>query len=385
MTRGFVPVVGVVAPSGTGKTTLLRALVALLRERGLRVGYVKHSHHPLSIDHAGKDSHALAAAGAEQVLLAAADGFGFMDYAPRRDADGELPLAELLARFDAPRLDLVLVEGFRGAHLPKIEVQRSSLARPPLYPDDPDIIAVATDAELPAGAAPERLPLDDAAAVADFIQARLADGRFSGEDPREELLRRCRQCRLSPAEPRAGWLSVRVGARCWLAPVALAGDDPTHADIRIQTIAAPEGEVEDGDAAAADPEPATDTDPAQGPAQLEAAIHRRIYAAQPKARAVVGARMPYAAAVGFRGRSFEAVDPDGSTAFGAVPALDFDLDARAAEAPAAIAEQLTAGGACIVAGQGAYTWGRDLTEALTRAALLERSAEIYALWRQASV
>jgi ribulose-5-phosphate 4-epimerase/fuculose-1-phosphate aldolase len=57
----------------------------------------------------------------------------------------------------------------------------------------------------------------------------------------------------------------------------------------------------------------------------------------------------------------------------------------AAEAPAAIAEQLAAGGAGIVAGQGAYTWGRDLTEALTRAALLERSAEIYALWRQASV
>nr|WP_295886522.1 class II aldolase/adducin family protein [uncultured Thiohalocapsa sp.] len=170
---------------------------------------------------------------------------------------------------------------------------------------------------------------------------------------------------------------MRVGARCWLAPIALAGDDPTHAAIRIHTITAPDADADtaaDGDAEAS-----------PDPAQVEAAIHRRIYSAQPKALAVVGARMPYAAAVGFRGRSFEPVDPDGSAAFGAVPALDFDLDARAAEAPAAIAEQLGAGGACIVAGQGAYTWGRDLTEALTRAALLERSAEIYALWRQASV
>jgi molybdopterin-guanine dinucleotide biosynthesis protein B len=375
MTEQSVPVIGVVAPSGSGKTTLLRQLLPLLRERGLRVGYLKHSHHPLAIDRPGKDSFEVAAAGAEQVLLAAADGWALMDYAPQRGADGELALAELLARFDAARLDLVLVEGYRQAHHPKIEVHRSDVGKAPLYPDDPGIIAVATDAALPEDAAPVALPLADPTAIADYIQARLTDGRLRGEDPRDELVRRCREARASPAEPRAGWLSIRVGDHYWLAPIALAGDDATHASIQVRLMTE---RVEEEESSAAD------TDGVDLP-QAEARIHRHIYAAQPGARAIVGARMPYTAAVGFRGRSFEPVDPDGVAAFRSVPALTLELDELAGKAPKAMAEQLVESGACILAGQGAYTSGRNLSEALQRAALLERSAEIYTLWRQASV
>jgi molybdopterin-guanine dinucleotide biosynthesis protein B len=374
MTNRFVPVLGIVAPSGTGKTTLLLKVLPLLRERGLRVGYLKHSHHELKLDEPGKDSFEVAASGAEQVILAAADGWALMDYAPGQDGARELPLAALLARFDATRLDLVLVEGFREAHYPKLEVHRAAAGKPPRFPDDPDIIAVVSDAALPRTAAPDLLSIDDPAAVADYIQARLADGQLTAEDPREELLRRCRECRISPAEPRAGWLSVRVGERCWLAPIALAGDDPTPASIQAYAVTAAEEQA-----------PAVADGEAVDLTALEARIHRGIYAAQPSARAVVGARMPYTAAVGFRGRSFEPVDPDGAAALGALPALSFGLEELVAKAPDAIAEQLIEGSACIVAGQGAYTWGGDLAEALQRAALLERSAEIYALWRQASV
>lgn len=374
MTERCLPLVGFVAPSGTGKTTLLRQLVPLLRERGLRVGYIKHSHHPLSLDHPGKDSHDLAEAGAEQVLLAAADGWGFMDYAPRRGEDGQTPLAELAGRFDAERLDLVLVEGFRQDQYPKIEVYRTARGKAPLYPDDPDIVAVATDSELPPDAEPVRLPIADVGAVADFIQQGLADGRFSVEDPCDELVRRCRQVRHAGTEPRAGWLSIRAGARFWLVRIALAGDDPAADAIAVHPVAP------------ADVESADDEAPAEAPdiARTEAAIHRGIYAAQPLARAIIGARMPYTAAVGFQGRSFQPLDPDGAARLGALPVVSLEPDKLAAEAPAAIAERLVEAPACILAGQGAYAWGQDLTQALERAALLERSAEIYALGRQTS-
>jgi len=374
MTERCLPLVGFVAPSGTGKTTLLRQLVPLLRERGLRVGYIKHSHHPLSLDHPGKDSHDLAEAGAEQVLLAAADGWGFIDYTPRRGEDGQTPLAELAGRFDAERLDLVLVEGFRQDRYPKIEVYRTARGKAPLYPDDPDIVAVATDSELPPDAEPVRLPIADVGAVADFIQQGLADGRFSVEDPCDELVRRCRQVRHAATEPRAGWLSIRAGARFWLVRIALAGDDPAADAIAVHPVAP------------ADVESADDEAPAEAPdiARTEAAIHRGIYAAQPLARAIIGARMPYTAAVGFQGRSFQPLDPDGAARLGALPVVSLEPDKLAAEAPAAIAERLVEAPACILAGQGTYAWGQDLTQALERAALLERSAEIYALGRQTS-
>jgi hypothetical protein len=247
--------------------------------------------------------------------------------------------------------------------------------------DDPDIIAVATDTELPPDAAPERLPLDDPTAVADFIQSRLKEMRLIGADPREELLRRCRELRHAGAEPRSGWLSMRVGERCWLARVALAGDDPGPDAVAAHPLADAAPDETDAPDAAAEP----DAETAPDLAMREAAIHRRIYSTQPHAGAIVGARMPYSAAVGFQGRSFAPLDPDGAAALGSVPTLSFDLDKLDAEAPEAVADALVDGPVCIVAGQGAYAWGADLTQALERAALLERSAQIYALGRQTSL
>lgn len=164
-----IPVIGFVAPSGSGKTTLLRQLVPLLKRRGWRLGYLKHAHHTFDLDRPGKDSFEVRAAGADQVLLASTRRWALQveNAVPGADPD----LGELLARFASDHLDLVLAEGFKYADYPKIEVYRAAIGEPPLYPRDPAIIAVVTDADLPTDDHPPRLSLENPDAVADFIVA----------------------------------------------------------------------------------------------------------------------------------------------------------------------------------------------------------------------
>lgn len=149
------PVVGFAAFSGTGKTTLLKRLLPLLSERGLRVGVVKHAHHGFDIDHPGKDSYELRKAGAAQMLIASRARWALMVEHVR---DREPRLDEVLLELDQGALDLVLVEGFKEERFPKIELHRPSLGAPLLYPRDDTIIAIATDAPLPQ---PTQLPLLD--------------------------------------------------------------------------------------------------------------------------------------------------------------------------------------------------------------------------------
>jgi molybdopterin-guanine dinucleotide biosynthesis protein MobB len=162
-----VPVIGFAAFSGTGKTTLLRQLIALLRERGVRTGVIKHAHHEVEFDVPGKDSYVLRKAGAAQVLLASARRWALMAEvsAPR---EPELP--ELLRRMDLSALDLVLVEGFRHLHFPKIELHRPALGKPLLCEQDQSIVAVASDEALALPRALPQLDLNDIEAVAQFVQ-----------------------------------------------------------------------------------------------------------------------------------------------------------------------------------------------------------------------
>ena len=167
-----IPVIGFVAPSGTGKTTLLQKLVPALRRRGRRIGYLKHAHHGFEVDRPGKDSFEIRAAGALQVLLASADLWVLQSV---REASGPDPdLEEMLARFDPGQIDLILVEGFKFSAFPKLEVHRAGLGKPYLYPTDPDIRALITDGAPPVGAHPPLLPLGDPEAIADFILEDLA-------------------------------------------------------------------------------------------------------------------------------------------------------------------------------------------------------------------
>ena len=162
-----LPLLGFVAWSGTGKTTLLERLIPLLGQRGLRLGVLKHTHHHFDMDKPGKDSHRLRQAGARQVMAASDRRHALICETP----EGEPSLEALLARFDWERLDLLLVEGFKHHHFPKIELHRRALGRPLLFPGDPDIVALISDE--PEATTLPQFRFEDLDAIADFICARL--------------------------------------------------------------------------------------------------------------------------------------------------------------------------------------------------------------------
>jgi len=154
--------IGFAGWSGSGKTTLVTKVLPVLIARGWRVSTIKHAHHGFDLDQPGKDSYQHRAAGASEVLIASATRWAIMH--ELRGAP-EPELEELLGHL-AP-VDLVIVEGFKRSAYPKIEVHRPALGKPPLYPEDPNIIALATDA--PIATRLPLLPLDRPAVIADFI------------------------------------------------------------------------------------------------------------------------------------------------------------------------------------------------------------------------
>ena len=156
-------VFGLAGWSGSGKTTLMVNLLPEIISRGLTVSTVKHAHHEFDIDRPGKDSFEHRRAGATEVMISSANRWALMH--ELRDED-DPPLEDLMARMSP--VDLLLVEGFKWEAHPKIEVHRPSLRKALLQPDDPYIIAVASDETLQGLTVPV-LPLSDPAAIADFI------------------------------------------------------------------------------------------------------------------------------------------------------------------------------------------------------------------------
>ena len=162
-----VKAVSFAAKSGTGKTTLLEKVIARLKERGYRVGAIKHDAHRFDIDHPGKDSHRLASAGADTVLISSPEKLALVK---RHKAPP--PIAEILANYFAD-VDIVLVEGFKQGSLPKIELHRRERSASLICrgaENDPLLLAVASDEPLELDV--PLLDLNDAGAVADFIEER---------------------------------------------------------------------------------------------------------------------------------------------------------------------------------------------------------------------
>ncbi|WP_137174982.1 molybdopterin-guanine dinucleotide biosynthesis protein B [Massilia sp. HP4] len=153
--QGPGPVLGVVGWSGSGKTTLLEQLVARLARDGLRVNIVKHSHHDIELEPPRKDSARLRQAGAAEVMIASPYRFAIMR---ELRAAPEPALHELLARLSPA--DLTLVEGYKWEALPKLEVHRPALGKPPLFRDDASIVAVVSDVARPLDARGELAWLD---------------------------------------------------------------------------------------------------------------------------------------------------------------------------------------------------------------------------------
>ena len=143
MSKISAPIVGFCAWSGTGKTTLLAQLIPILVAQGLRIAVVKHAHHDFDIDHPGKDSFELRKAGASQMLITSRKRMAVITEFEQHRA--EPSLYDALERINMQESDLVLVEGFKHEPIKKIELHRAELKKPLMFPDDPNIIASASD------------------------------------------------------------------------------------------------------------------------------------------------------------------------------------------------------------------------------------------------
>jgi molybdopterin-guanine dinucleotide biosynthesis protein B len=168
-------IIGIAGWKKSGKTTLVERLVAELTRRGLRVATVKHAHHDFAIDDAETDSARHRRAGASQVAIVSSRRWALVNELRGAPEPG---LADIVEQF-AP-CDLVVVEGYKAAPIPKIEVRRTAARdQSPLCNGDPNVIALATDH----GATHPTLPafaLDDVNGIADFIVRAVGAGKGRG-------------------------------------------------------------------------------------------------------------------------------------------------------------------------------------------------------------
>jgi molybdopterin-guanine dinucleotide biosynthesis protein B len=161
---GSIPIVGIVGWKRSGKTTLVERLIAEFTGRGLKVVSVKHAHHDFQIDDAATDSARHRRAGAAQVAIVSSRRWAIVT---DLGDSTEPTLGEIVARLDP--CDLIIVEGYKRASIPKIEVRRTAaLSDRPLAEEDKSVIAIAADHGVDGG----RLPvfaLDNVSGIADFI------------------------------------------------------------------------------------------------------------------------------------------------------------------------------------------------------------------------
>lgn len=174
MTKSSIPLIGFSAFSGTGKTTLLKQVIPLLKQKGLRIAVIKHAHHHFDLDQPGKDSFELRKAGADKTIICTTTRMAVITEFPTPDA--EPSLQEIIDTIDPEQFDFILVEGYKHLPFPKIELHRKSVGKPYLYHEDPDIIAIACDAELPEPTSILVLDINDIEGIAELICERINGG-----------------------------------------------------------------------------------------------------------------------------------------------------------------------------------------------------------------
>lgn len=167
-------VFGLAGWSGSGKTTLMTQLLPALLRRGVSVSTIKHAHHAFDVDQPGKDSYRHREAGATEVMVSSERRWALM-HELRGAAE---PSLEQLLRQMSP-VDLVIVEGFKRAAMPKLEIYRASVGKPLLASEDSDIVAIASDMPVAGLGQLPRFALDDVGTIADFIIAHLG---LKGQD-----------------------------------------------------------------------------------------------------------------------------------------------------------------------------------------------------------
>lgn len=168
------PAVSFVAKSGTGKTTLLELVIAEFKRRGYNVGAIKHDAHSFNIDHEGKDSYRLTAAGADTTLISSPEKLAII-----KKHSAAPPIEKLIDTYFAD-VDLVVTEGFKLSGLPKIEVHRAARSTTLLCRGDqldPTLIAVASDTQLELDV--PVLDLNDPGKICHFVEQYF---RLTGSD-----------------------------------------------------------------------------------------------------------------------------------------------------------------------------------------------------------
>ena len=156
-------IIGLAGWSGSGKTTLIKKLIPRLLARGIAVSTLKHAHHGFDLDQPGKDSFFHRTAGATEVIISSAKRWAILHELREQP---EWDLAALVGKMSP--VDLVLVEGFKRDAFPKLEIHRIANGKPLIYPEDPHIVAVASDSALPAAPVPV-VDLNDIEAIADLL------------------------------------------------------------------------------------------------------------------------------------------------------------------------------------------------------------------------
>ncbi len=164
-----VPILGFSAFGGTEKTTLIIQLITYLKQKNIRLAYLKHNHHNFEIGYQGKESYEYYRAGADQVLISPRKKISLIN----RYKKQELGLFDLLNQLNLVQLDLILIEGFKKENFPKIELQRKTLNHPNIFENDDNIIAFASDEIFTKC---DRVPLDinNIEQIGDFILAYIA-------------------------------------------------------------------------------------------------------------------------------------------------------------------------------------------------------------------
>lgn len=166
--RDGTPVIGIAGWKKSGKTTLTVRLVEEFTRRGLKVATLKHAHHSFQIDDAETDSARHRRAGAGQVAIVSSRRWALVTElanAPEPD------FADVVHMLDP--CDLIIVEGYKSAPIPKIEARRlASSTHEPLAAEDPTVIAIAADHDVGGTELPVFV-LDDIAGIANLIAERL--------------------------------------------------------------------------------------------------------------------------------------------------------------------------------------------------------------------
>ncbi|MBF0303552.1 MAG: molybdopterin-guanine dinucleotide biosynthesis protein B [Desulfamplus sp.] len=160
------PVISIISKKRSGKTTFIVKLIQTLKNRGYRVGTLKHDTHGFDIDHEGKDTYKHKQAGSDTVVISSPWKISVI-----KDVCVELTVDNIVASFFMD-VDIVITEGYKKANKPQIEIFRSSAHQFPIYSkgETTPLVAMASDIKIDMDVPVYNI--NDVKGVADLIENR---------------------------------------------------------------------------------------------------------------------------------------------------------------------------------------------------------------------